>query len=293
MTRHPNKFTSACKSPCGSLVCPISHSDLGEPSQEDTLIAPLSPQPQRRPKNAAATLRSKPDCCMEPPRATRRERNASTRPHASSRRDRLVWEKCTPRNARPAPPSSPHSGPWWRAPRPGVPEPPQASPGRRVTFQVHSSSLLRGRSVSASSATPPLCGPGRAQLASAPPRRAHRAGSGLLAPPLALRGSRGRGGCAAGGRASWSCGDDVGCCRLAALRGPRREGGAAEGGGSSAERRDGGGRGSARRGVGEPGARFLEGGVTSAGANLYSGAGPWRRRRQSALYTPNLRSEAT
>lgn len=168
----------------------------------------------------------------------------------------------------------------------GCPSPP-ASPGRRVTFQVRSSSPPGGRSVSASSPTPPLCGPGRAQLSSAPAHRALGAVSGLLEPPLALRGSRGRGGRAAGG----SCGD-VGAAAFTALRGPPREGGAPEGGGSSAERRDGGGRGSAWGGVGEPGARFLEGGVTRAGANLYSGAG-LRRQRQSALYTPNLRSEAT
>lgn len=170
---------------------------------------------------------------------------------------------------------------------PGCPSPP-ASPGRRVTFQVRSSSPPRGRSVSASSATPPLCGPGRAQLSFAPSRRAHRAGSRLPA--------------GAAARAAWEpgtrrarCGRELrrrGCCRLASMRGPPREGGAPEGGGSSAERRDGGGRGSARRGVGETGDRFLEGGVTRAGANLYSGAG-LRRRRQSALYTPNLRSEAT
>lgn len=49
----------------------------------------------------------------------------------------------------------------------GCPSPP-ASPGRRVTFQVRSSSPPGGRSVSASSPTPPLCGPGRAQLSSAP-----------------------------------------------------------------------------------------------------------------------------
>lgn len=128
-----------------------------------------------------------------------------------------------------------------------------------------------------------------------------RPGSAQLCPaaPCAPCGVRAAGTAA---RAAWEpgtrrarCGRELrrrGCCLLAALRGPRREGGAPEGGRSSAERRDGGGRGSARRGEGEPGARFLEGGVTRAGANLYSGAS-LRRQRQSALYTPNLRSEAT
>lgn len=242
---------------------------------------PLSPQSQHSPKDAAAPLRSKPNCCIEPPAPQGEE---ETRVHMSPCKQHERPAGCG-RGAQRATHAQRHPrvpSPIPRREPPGYPRPP-ASPGRRVTFQVRSSSPPRGRSVSASSATPLLCGPSRAQLSSAPTRRAHRAGSGLLAPPLALRGSRGRGGRELRRR---------GCCRLAALRGPPREGGAPEGGGSSQERRDGGGRGSARRGVGEPGALFLEGGVTRAGANLYSGAG-LRRRRQSALYTPNLRSEAT
>lgn len=118
---------------------------------------------------------------------------------------------------------------------PGCPSTP-VSPGRRVTFQVRSSSPPRGRSVSAFSATPPSAAP--AGLSSAPPRREHRAGSGLPAPPLALRGSRGRGWRAAGG----SCGDVGAAASLLCggrgekearrrEEGARRRGGTEEGGG--------------------------------------------------------------
>lgn len=62
----------------------------------------------------------------------------STCPHAKSMRDPLGGEKYTPRNTRPVAPSCPHAIPL-RAFL-GCRSPP-ASPGRRVTFQVRSSSL--------------------------------------------------------------------------------------------------------------------------------------------------------
>lgn len=136
-----------------------------------------------------------------------------------------------PRVPTPVPGREPH----------GCPSPP-ASPGRRVTFQVRSSSPPRGRSVLASSATPPLCGPGRAQLSSAPPRRAHCAGSGLLAGAAARAAwEPGRGGRAAGG----SCGDVGAAAWL--LCGGRRE--------KEARRREEGAqrRGGTEEGGGQPG----------------------------------------
>lgn len=234
-----------------------------------------------------------PHCALNPTAVWShpRHRERTKRVHMSAckqhERTGWVWERCTPRNAHPGAPSCPHSHPSSRAPR--VPEPPSLTrpPGNFPGAQLVPSARSQRLGVLRHSA-PLRPRPGSAQLCPA----ARRA-------PCAPCGVRAAG---AAARAAWEpgtrrarCGRELrgrGCCRLAALRGPRREGGAPEGGGSSAERRDGGGRGSARRGVGEPGARFLEGGVTRAGANLYSGAG-LRRRRQSALYTPNLRSEAT
>lgn len=184
-------------------------------------------------KDVAVTLCSEPSCCTEPPAP----KQAPTCPHANSMRDRLSLREahsaqCTPGSTlvspcRPSP-----------RPGPGCPSPP-ASPGRRVTFQVRSLATPRGRSVSASSATPPSCGSSRTQLGSPPPHRAHRAGSRLLLPPpLALRGSQGLGGRAAGrscgdvgAAASLVCG---GRCEKEARRreeGARRRGGTEEGGG--------------------------------------------------------------
>lgn len=250
-----------------------------------TVTAPLSPQPQKSPKDAAATLRSKPNCCMEPPSP---QGEKETRPHVrmqAARETGWVWEKCPPRNARPVAPACPHSRPWSRAPR--VPEPPSLTrpPGNFPGAQLVPSARPQRLGV-LRHAAPLRPRPGSAQLCPAAPCALCR---------VRAAGGRRRSRCVGAGTRRARCGRELrrrGCCRLAALRGPPREGGAPEGGGSSAERRDGGGRGSARRGVGEPGARFLEGGVTRAGANLYSGAG-LRRRRQSALYTPNLRREAT
>lgn len=200
---------------------------------------PLSPQSQHSPKDAAAPLRSKPNCCIEPPAPQGEE---ETRVHMSPCKQHERPAGCG-RGAQRATHAQRHPrvpSPIPRREPPGYPRPP-ASPGRRVTFQVRSSSPPRGRSVSASSATPLLCGPSRAQLSSAPTRRAHRAGSGLLAPPLALRGSRGRGGRAAGG----SCGDVGAAASL--LCGGRRE--------KEARRREEGARrrGGTEEGGGQPG----------------------------------------
>lgn len=96
-----------------------------------TVTAPLSPQPPN-PKDVAATLCSKSQCCMEP-LAPHEENETPPYVHmqTSLLENRWVWERCTPRNARQATLSRPHSRPSQRAFR--VPEPP-ASPGRRVTF---------------------------------------------------------------------------------------------------------------------------------------------------------------
>lgn len=233
------------------------------------MTAPPSPQSQRSPKDVAATLRSKPNCCIEPPAPQGEE---ETRVHMSpcKQHERPTGcGRCTTRNARPAAPSCPQSHPSSRAPR--VPEAPSLTrpPGNFPSAQLVPSARPQRLGV-LRHAAPVRPQPGSAQLCPDEPC----APCGVWAAGAAAR-------------AAWEpgtrrarCGRELrrrGCCHLAALRGPPREGGAPEGGGSSEERRDGGGRGSARRGVGEPGARFLEGGVTRAGANLYSGVGLRRR----------------
>lgn len=232
-------------------------------------------------KDVAVTLCPEPSCCTEPPAP----KQAPTCPHANSMRDRLSLREahsaqCTPGSTLVSPcRPSPRPGPRMPEP-PSLTRPPRNFPGAQLGHSarpqrlgvLRHAALLRLQPDSAPLSPAAPCAPCGVPAAAAAARAAWEPGT---------RRER--------------CGQELrrrGCCRLAGLRGPLREGGTPEGGGSSAERRDGGGRGSARRGVGEPRARFLEGGVTGAGANLYSGAS-LQQRRQSALYTPNLRSEAT
>lgn len=100
-----------------------------------TVTAPLSPQPQQSPKDAAATLPLNPTAVWSHPRHKERT-NASTCPHASSMRDRLGVGEVHTAQRTPTAPACPHSRPWSRAPRvpesPSLTRPPGNFPGAQL-----------------------------------------------------------------------------------------------------------------------------------------------------------------